>query len=217
MVSAGRRQGAAGSHARAGRHVLSGRGRAAGTPQAARWYQLASDKGYPKAKVYLAECYELGKAGLPRNYDKSFQLLNEALALDPNNAAATEKLAEQYEQGRGTAPDAMPRVQPDEARGGPRQRAGHRQPRRVLHERVRAEGQTRPRLLSLFKQGVDEEQRAVHVFLRAMPGEGLGRRDRNPREAVGYYRAAAERGFPPARDWCNQHRVNFRARRRTAP
>ena len=72
--------------------------------QAARWYQLASDKGYAKAKVYLAECYELGKAGLSRNYDKSFQLLNEALAIEPNNAAATEKLAEEYERGRGTVP-----------------------------------------------------------------------------------------------------------------
>ena len=75
-------------------------------PEAARWYQLASDKGYPRAKVYLAECYEMGKAGLPRDYDKSFQLLNEALALDPNNVAATEKLAEEYERGRGTHPDA---------------------------------------------------------------------------------------------------------------
>ena len=176
--------------------------------QAARWYQLASDKGFPKAKVYLAECYELGKAGLARNYDKAFQLLNEALALDPNNAQATEKLAEEYERGRGTAPDAY--------------RAFGLMKRAVDLGSTAAIGnlgvyymkgvgqQADPRMAAaLFKQGMAKQNPPCTFFYAQCVEKGLGGVTANPSEAVGYYQAAAERGFPPARDWCNQHHVSF--------
>ena len=104
--------------------------------QAARWYQLASDKGYPKAKVYLAECYELGKAGLPRDYDKSFQLLNEALTIDPNNAAAHGETRRALRTRSRHHPRFVPRFQPDEAGGGTRQHGRARRTRRVLHAGV---------------------------------------------------------------------------------
>ena len=185
-------------------------------PQAARWYQLASDKGFPKAKVYLADCYERGLAGLPRNYDKAFQLLNEALALDPNNALATEKLAEEYERGRGTIPDAY--------------RAFSLMKRAVDLGSMAAIGnlgvyymkgvgqQADPRMAAaLFKQGMSKNNAPCMFFYAQCVEKGLGGVIANPAEAVGYYRAAAERGFPPARDWCNQHHVTFVPANHTIP
>ncbi len=176
--------------------------------QAARWYQLASDKGFAKAKVYLAECYELGKAGLPRNYDKSFQLLNEALAIEPNNAAASEKLAEEYERGRGTTPDTsraftlMKRA----ADLGSIPALGN-----LGVYYMRGVGQRAdPRAaVGVFKQGVAKNNAACMFFYAQCLEKGLGGVMTNADEATSYYRAAAERGFPPARDWCNQHRVGF--------
>ena len=176
--------------------------------QAARWYQLASDKGYPKAKVYLAECYELGKAGLPRNYDKSFQLLNEALTIDPNNAAATEKLAGHYERGRGTIPDTFRAF-------SLMKRAVELGSTAALGELgayyMRGVGQKAdPHMaVALFKQGLDRNNAPCIFFYAQCLDKGLGGLAANPVDAVGFYRAAAERGFPPARDWCNQHHVSF--------
>ncbi len=183
--------------------------------QAARWYQLASDKGYPKAKVYLAECYELGKAGLPRDYDKSFQLLNDALALDPNNAAATEKLAEHYERGRGTHPDpfqafSLMKRAVDLGNAPALANLG------VYYMKGYGQKANPVQAAALFKQGVERNHPPCMFFYAQCMEEGLGV-TKNPGEAISYYRAAAERGFPPARDWCNQHRVAFTAATRTTP
>ena len=184
--------------------------------QAARWYQLASDKGFPKAKVYLAECYEMGKAGLARNYDKAFQLLNEALVLDPNNALAMEKLAEEYERGRGTPPDAS--------------QAFTLMKRAVDLGNVAAIGnlgayymkgvgqKSDPRMATaLFKEGMAKNNARCIFFYAQCVENGIGGLTANPALAVNYYRTAAERGFPAARDWCNQHRVSFVPDTHTTP
>ena len=175
--------------------------------QAARWYQLASDKGYPKAKLYLAECYELGKAGLPRDFDKSFQLLNDALALDPNNAAATEKLAEEYERGRGTHPDPFRAfsLMKRAVDLGSTPALGNLG---VYYMKGYGQKANPAQAAALFKQGVERNHAPCMFFYAQCLEDGLGV-PKNPGEAISYYRASAERGFPPARDWCNQHRVSF--------
>ena len=184
--------------------------------QASRWYQLASDKGYPKAKVYLAECYEMGKAGLSRNYDKSFQLLNEALTLDPNNAQATEKLAEEYERGRGTAPDTFRAftLMKRAVDLGNTAAIGN-----LGTYYMRGYGQNAdPRMAAaLFKEGMAKGDARCIFFYAQCVENGLGGIPANPSGAISYYRASAERGFPPARDWCNQHRVSFAPAARVTP
>ena len=175
--------------------------------KAVEWYRLASDKGSAKAKVYLADCYDRGIGGMPHDAQKSFELVNDALQIDPDNAIATEKLAEDYERGRGT------RADPHQAL--------------ILMKRavdlgntaaigtlgtyyIRGLGQRAdPKMAaSLFKQGADKNNAACMFFYAQCLQEGLGIA-RNSTQAVDYYRAAAERNFPPARDWCRQFGVSF--------
>ena len=175
--------------------------------QAARWYELASDKGYPKAKVYLAECYEMGKVGMPRDYDKAFQLLNDALALDPNNAAATEKLAEAYERGLGTRKDpyrafSLMRRAVDL---GSTQALGNLG---VYYMKGLGQQADPAAAVAVFKRGVERNNGPCMFFYAQCLEEGLGLA-KDPAAAVSYYQTAAYLGFPPARDWCNQHRVHF--------
>ena len=68
-------------------------------------FQDASDKGYPRAKIWLAECYSQGKGGVKQDYDRAFKLLNEAYETEPNNPALLEKLAIAYARGNGTPPE----------------------------------------------------------------------------------------------------------------
>ena len=63
--------------------------------------------------------------------------------------------------------------------------------------------------VAVFKQGVAKNNAACMFFYAQCLEKGLGGVAANADEATSYYRAAAERGFPPARDWCNQHRVSF--------
>jgi TPR repeat protein/tRNA A-37 threonylcarbamoyl transferase component Bud32 len=177
--------------------------------EASRWFARASDRGYVRAKIYLAECYEEGKGGVPRDFDKAFGLLNEALALEPRNPVATEKLAIDYERGRGTPVDTP--------------KAFELMKRAVELGDVNAMGNlgvyymnglggTRkdPRAaVALFKEGAGKNNAACMFFYARCLYDGVGGLAANRAEAVSYYRAAAERGFEPARGWCRENGVSF--------
>jgi TPR repeat protein/tRNA A-37 threonylcarbamoyl transferase component Bud32 len=177
--------------------------------EASRWFARASDRGFVRAKIYLAECYEEGKGGVPRDFDKAFALLNDALRLEPRNPVAIEKLAIDYERGRGTPVDTP--------------KAFELMKRAVELGDVNAMGNlgvysmnglggTRkdPRAaVALFKEGAAKDNAACMYFYARCLFDGVGGLTANHAEAVSYYRAAAERGFAPARDWCRQNAVSF--------
>jgi TPR repeat protein len=63
--------------------------------------------------------------------------------------------------------------------------------------------------VALFKDGAAKNNAACMYFYARCLYDGVGGLTANHAEAVSYYRAAAERGFAPARDWCRQNAVSF--------
>ena len=147
---------------------------------------------------------------MPQDFNKAFRLLNEALDLDVNNAVAMEKLAIDYERGWGTPPDPK--------------KAFSLTKRAVDLGNVNAlgnlgvyymtglglGGHKDPRMAAaLFRQGADKNNAACMFFYANCLYEGVPGTPANHAEAVGYYRAAAARGFPPAREWCRRNNVSI--------
>jgi serine/threonine protein kinase/TPR repeat protein len=188
---------------------LASRGVASLQPEeSARWFQMASDKGSVRAKVYLAECYQMAHSGVERDYDKAFQLLNEALNLDSTDERALEKLAISYERGYGTPPDtrkAVSLMKQSADLGNPNAMGNLG----VYYMKGLGADSPNARLAaSLFKQGADRNNAfCMFNYARCLEG-GLGV-PKSLAEATSYYRAAAERGFPAARQWCQDHNISF--------
>ncbi len=176
--------------------------------QTAHWYQMASDKGYVKAKVKLAECYEMGKGGVERNVERSFRLLNEALGLEPDDTHALEKLGLAYEYGRGTAPDARRAFSLMKHASD----LGNINAKSILGAYyMKGLGTTRDEKLgvSLFKEAADKDNAVAMFYYAQCLRGGLGGLNANSAQAVNYYRAAAERGFVPAREYCQKNGIRF--------
>ncbi len=179
--------------------------------EAARWYQRASDKGDARAKVYLAECYREGKGGVAVDFFQSAALLNEALATRPDDPRALEGLAIAFEKGQGVKVDTRKAFELMERASdlgnnnaignlGTYYMRGLGLPRK--DERKGAE---------LFKRGADQDSGLCMFFYAQCLEGGLGV-PKNPAEAQSYYRAAAERGIVPAREWCDRNRVPYTRR-----
>ena len=176
--------------------------------QSASWYEKASDKGSVIAKLNLAECYEVGKGGVQRDFDRSFQLLGEALGLEPNNPRALEKMAQAYEAGHGTVPNtqqafALMKRASDEGDTNATLNLG------VYYVKGLGTPQNERTAVSLFKTAADKNNPAAMFYYAQAMESGLPGVPANKAEAANYYRAAAERGFPPAKDYCTSHRIRF--------
>ena len=186
--------------------------RGAGVPadpvQAARWYGLASERGSAKAKVYLAEFYENGRGGLPRDLNRMFALLKEADTIEPDNPATREKLALAYEHGWGTAAD--PRrafeLMKEAADAGLANALANAGSYYMRGFGTRADPKA---AAALFRQGADQNNAPCQFFYAQCLEHGLGGVPINAGAAVDLYQRAAARGFPPAKQWCAQHRVAF--------
>jgi serine/threonine protein kinase/TPR repeat protein len=177
--------------------------------QASHWFALASDKGFVKAKIYLAECYEEGKGGVNQDFDKAFALLNDALTIDPNNSVAMEKLSIDYERGRGTAVDTRKAfsLMKHASDLGDVNAMGNL----GIYYMNGLGGVRRDPVMaaSLFKQGAEKKSAICMYYYAVCLHDGVPGVPANPAEAVSYYRASAEAGFPPAREWCQQHKVSL--------
>ena len=178
---------------------------------ASRWYRAASDKGDAKGKVLLAECYRDGKGGVARDFFQAAMLLNEALALEPNDARALDLLAVAYERGEGVKLDTRKAFElMDRAvqLGNPNSMGN------LGVYYMKGLGMARPdpvKAAQLFKQGADLDSGLSMFFLAQCYEGGLGVA-KNIAEARSYYRAAAERGVPPAMRWCEEHNVPYTKR-----
>jgi serine/threonine protein kinase/TPR repeat protein len=191
-----------------GNLYFKGIGVSAQPAEAARWFGLASDKGYVQAKIYLAECYTEGKGGVSRDYNRAFALLNEALNLDPNSGVAMEKLAIAYERGHGTSVDSRKAFSLTK-RAVELGDANAMANLGVYYMKGYGERADPRAAVSLFKQGAEKNNPASMYFYAQCLENGIGGLDKNRAEATGYYRAAAERGFPLAIDWCQKNSVTF--------
>ena len=193
-----------------GNLYFKGRGVPYDPAQVAHWYGLASERGNPLAKVLLAECYRDGKGGVRRDPTMAFRLLNEALAVAPDNANALGLLAGCYDNGNGTPPDPHRAVElykkaADLGNLDALSNLG------VCY--MKGSGGLRPdprRGAELFREGAEKDN-AVCMFNYAKCLEaGLGvPSGPNAAEAQRWYRASAERGYQPAADWCQRHGVAF--------
>lgn len=178
------------------------------TEQAVRWYQLASDKGSARAKLYLAEHYETSQGGLRRDLDRMFKLLNEAETIEPDNPAIAEKLALAYEHGWGTATD------PKLAFEWMKKAADAGIPNALCNlgtyymRGVGTKPDTKAAVI-LFKQGADKNNAACQFFYAQCVEQGIGGTTVNRAAATELYRASANQGFAPAKQWCTQHKVSF--------
>ncbi len=176
--------------------------------QAARWYGLASEKGSAKAKVYLAEFYQNGGGGLPRDPGRMFALLKEADAIEPDNPATREKLALAYEHGWGTPAD--PRRAFELMKGAADAGLANALAN-VGSYYMRGFGtKADPKAaVAIFRAGAEQNNAACQFFYAQCLEHGLGGVSANTGAAADLYRRAAAHGFPPARQWCAQHRVAF--------
>jgi serine/threonine protein kinase/TPR repeat protein len=176
--------------------------------ETSRWYRAASDKGDSIGKVLLAECYRYGKGGVAMDYFQSVTLLNEALALEPNDSKALDALAQAYERGQGVKLDtrkAFELMQRAADLGNPNAMGN------LGTFYMRGVGMTRPdpaKAVQLFKQGADLDNGASMLFYAQCLETGQGVR-KDQQEARNYYRAAAERGILPAMRWCDQNGVTY--------
>ena len=191
-----------------GNMYFKGEGVPAQPFQTARWFQLASDRGFVPAKINLAECYDEGKGGVKQDFKKSFLLLNEVLGLDANNAIALAKLAFDYEKGRGTPPDpqrafTLTKRAADLGNTNAMGNLG-------VYYMNGLGGHKDPRMAAaLFRQGAEKDSAACMFYYAQCLEGGVPGTPANRAEAVSYYRAAAERGFPAARRWCQQNGISF--------
>ncbi len=177
--------------------------------RASQWFRLASDKGFVRAKIYLAECYEEGKGGVPRNFDRAFALLNEALVLEPNNAVAMEKLGVDYERGRGTSVDVRKAFALTQRAAVELHDANALANLGVYYMNGSGGPKDPKKAAALFKEGAEKQNAACMFFYAQCLYDGVGGTPVNHAEATSYFRASAERGFRLAQAWCQQNRVTF--------
>jgi len=176
--------------------------------ETSRWYRAASDKGDSIGKVLLAECYRFGKGGVAMDYYQAVALLNEALALEPNDPKALDALALSYERGQGVKIDtrkAFELMERSAQLGNPNAMAN------LGTYYMRGVGMARPdpnKAGQLFKQAADLDNGPAMFYLAQCMELGQGA-PKNPQEARNYYRAAAERGVVPAMRWCDQNGVTY--------
>ncbi|MBV9658736.1 MAG: SEL1-like repeat protein [Verrucomicrobia bacterium] len=178
--------------------------------QVAHWYQMASDRGNGLAKVLLAECYRDGKGGVRRDPAMTFRLLNEALGIDGNNAMALGMLAGCYDKGQGTPPDPRRAVELYKKAAD----LGNLDALANLGVcYINGTGGLRAdprRAAELFREGAEKDNMLCMFNLAKCMESGLGvSGGPNMVEARRWYRAAAERGFVPAADWCRRNNVAF--------
>ncbi len=188
--------------------TFRGIGMPADPGQTAHWYELASDKGFVKAKVNLAECYELGKGGVQRDFDHAFQLLNEALGLEPKNPIALEKLAFAYESGHGTpvnAKQAFALMKRAAELGNTNAMANLG----AYYMKGLGTPPNATAAVVLFKTGAEKNNPAAMFFYAQCLDAGIGGAPQNKAEAVAYYRGSAERGFGPAKKYCLGAGIRF--------
>ncbi len=193
-----------------GNLYFRGRGVPYDPAQVAYWYQKASDRGSSRAKVLLAECYRDGKGGVKRDPTRAFDLLNEALAIEPGNAIAIGELAGCYDKGLGTAPDArrafeLYKKAADLGNLNALSNLG------VFY--INGTGMARPdprRAVELLRQGAEKDNPPCMFNLAKCLEAGIGvANGPNLSEARRWYRASAERGFQPAVEWCQRNGVAF--------
>ncbi len=174
----------------------------------ARWFRAASEKGNPLAKLALAECYHEGKGGVPRDLAQSTKLLNEAYSLAPTDPAILANLGLAYERGEGVPVDTSRAVEYMTRAtdlGSPVAMGNLG----TYFMKGYVSGRSEPaKAAQLFKRGADLGN-GMSMFFYAqclISGQGVAK---NEIEARNFYRAAAERGIPPAIQWCQQNRVPF--------
>ena len=179
--------------------------------EGARWFKAASDKGNAQGKLNLAEVYHEGLGGVPRDLAQSTKLLQEAYELAPNDPAVLATLALVYERGEAVpvdtrkAVDLMSRA----AEAGNPFAMGNLG---TYYMKGYVTGrQDAVKAAQSFKQGADLDNAMSMFFYAQCLRGGLGVA-KNEAEARNYYRASAERGFPPAIEWCRENRVPFTPR-----
>jgi TPR repeat protein len=142
---------------------------------------------------------------------QSAALLAEALALQPDNPGAMTAMALAFARGEGVsvdnrkAVDLMKRA----ADLGDAVAIGNLG---TFYMKGLVSGQPEPaKAAALFKRGAEMNEPWSMFFLAQcyVLGQGV---PKNELEARNYYRAAAERGVPPAIQWCRDNRVPFTPR-----
>lgn len=81
----------------------------AGKPDAVARLKTLAESGHPQAQIYLAQLYDLGEAGLPRDPVEARRLI--ALAAESGDAQAMHNLGVFYFRGEGGAQDLASAVQ----------------------------------------------------------------------------------------------------------
>jgi localization factor PodJL len=85
-----------------GARYQDGRGVATNLPEAARWYEMAAQRGLAPAQYRVANLYEKG-TGVPRDFGKAMTFYEQAA--NAGNASAMHNLAVLYASGASGTPD----------------------------------------------------------------------------------------------------------------
>ncbi len=177
----------------------------------ARWFRAASEKGNALGKLNLATCYRDGVGGVARDPVQAAAFMKEAFALTPDDPKIMTELALFNERGTGI-PVNIPKaveLMKKAADTGDAVAMGNLG---VYYMKGIVSGQPEPnKAAPLFRRAADMGD-AWSMFLLAqcyLIGQGV---PKSELEARNYYRAAAERGVPPAIQWCRDNRVPFTPR-----
>jgi TPR repeat protein len=179
-----------------------------GEAKGLEYFVRAADAGDVDGKYYAGECYYHGR-GAPANVEKAVEYLQQAAAL--NDPRAMDLLGnyfrkiQHFDQARKYFEDSV-------ALGYPLSMANLG----VMY--VNGEGMARNPTVAanLFKQAADlfklsaEKGSKIDMFFYAQVlwlGRGV---PRDTKAATDWFKRSAKGGYPPAIQWCNQNKVQYK-------
>jgi serine/threonine protein kinase len=179
-----------------------------GEAKALEYFVRAADAGDLNGKYYAGECYYNGR-GAPPNAEKAVEYLQQAAAL--NDPRAMDLLGNYYRK-IGHFDQARKYFEDSAALGYPLSMANLG----VMY--VNGEGMARNPTVAanLFKQAADlfklgaEKGSKIDMFFYAQVlwlGRGV---PKDTKAASDWFKRSAKGGYPPAIQWCNQNKVQYK-------